>query len=228
MKLVLHLRHLTIFLLWLGFFGDGDGSFLWRMRYNRNSKCHSLFEQAQMETDIDVYSFSGLNSLVQHCSHNRIGIGGGDLNKFIEAKKEGSVDDMEHDFDVLDSCGFGIMLDEDLSTGSTGPCATYRNPCLLDNSAHSETFEIMNMEVWTLTPAWDESSAQKMEMVKYFSDQSTHTNESVSVHSVYSDITASSPRTPSLSSKDYIQQSFYRRLGENDESEANRMNLCHP
>ena len=60
------------------FFG-GAPAFLWRMRHNRRTPCHSLFDQAQMESEIDVYTYSGLNDLVQVCDERRLAIGGGKL-----------------------------------------------------------------------------------------------------------------------------------------------------
>lgn len=197
------------------------------MRHNRNTPCHSLFEQAQMETEIDVYAYSGLNSLIQHCSHEKIGIGGGDINKY-KTEEEGIPPPV--DIELMKSIGFGIVINEDLARGSTSPCATFRNPDLMNNSGQLATFTIANMEVWTLTPAWDVNAAQRLEMVKYFADQSirqsTHTyaDETSSTHSsVCSDFGSSSiPGTPIFTSRDLIQEKFYRRVGEHDENESQR------
>jgi hypothetical protein len=174
-----------------------------------------------METEIDVYAYSGLNTFIQHCSHDKIGIGGGDLNNYMS---EVVLDATEVDMDLyrVESIGFGIVINDDLARGSTSPCATFRNPDLMHSSRQSSTFTIANMEVWTLTPSWDENSAQRLEMVKYYADESTristHTYaDDSSLHSsAYSDIAGS------FTSTDLIQEKFYRRVGDHDENESQR------
>ena len=188
-----------------------------------------------METEIDVFAYTGLNVLIQHCSHDKIAIGGGDINKYKTEEKEGIPPAV--DIESMKGIGFGIVINEDLARGSTSPCATFRNPDLVNNSGQSVTFTIANMEVWTLTPAWDLNSAQRIEMVKYFADQSirqsthsirqsTHTyaDETSSTHSsIGSDFGSSSiPGTPIFTSTDLIQKKFYRRVGEDDENESQR------
>ena len=208
----------------LGFFGNGAGAFLWRMRHNRNTPCHSLFEQAQMEAEIDVFEYSGLNNFVQHCSHDKIAIGGGNIHD--------TPDDVDGDSEIppavdlvrVESYGFGIALSEDLGRGSSSPCATFRNPSLVSNAAETKTFEIANMEVWTMTPAWDVHSAEKLEMTKYFVDQSIHSVDSSSIHSTYSDYGRTSTTRPGSPGEilDHIQEEFYRHVGQNDESDTRR------
>lgn len=177
-----------------------------------------------METEIDVYAYSGLNNLIQHCSAKKIGIGGGNIYEDMEAK--GDTGDLDRPPSPLEleqmeeATGFGIALDEFLARGTTSPCATYRNPSLLNKRAEAEVFSVANIEVWTLTPAYDVHSAEKMEMTKYFVDQSTHTVDS-STHSSYSEL-AYSPRNSMTMSAELNQQRFYRRVGENDEGEEQR------
>lgn len=204
-----------------GFFGQGDGSFLWRMRHNRKSPCHSLFEQAQLETEIDVYAYSGENKLVQRCSHNEIAIGGGNINEGAAPLDPGdALEEME------DTAGFGIAIDEFLARGTTSPCATFRNPSLMNNLGETETFDIANLEVWSLTPAWDVKQAEKLEMTMYFVNQSSHADSSI--HSVAGSHTGSyngshtPPRRDSIRASDLTQDKFYRRVGENDASEEQR------
>lgn len=219
-----------------GFFGEGKGSFLWRMRHNRQSPCHSLFEQAQLETEIDVYEYSGLNKLIQHCSHNEIAIGGGNILEHNDIDSDDDVSSTSSPIDRIpsplaelqqleDTIGFGIAIDEFLARGTTSPCATFRNPSLMNKLAETETFQIANLEVWTLTPGYNVKGAEKLEMTKYFADQSSHNSESV--HSIYSDIAGSytggsSSPLNSMTAADAVQASFYRRVGENDQSEEQR------
>jgi len=35
--------------------------FLWRMRHGRNTPVHSLFEQAQLKSEIDIFPYNGSN-----------------------------------------------------------------------------------------------------------------------------------------------------------------------
>ena len=94
------------------FFGNAP-AFLWRMRHNRRTPCHCLFEQAQMESEIDYYPYSGLNDLVQVCDEDRLAIGGGKLVPDWEVGRDGSGTVHGIDVESLErgqSYGFGICL----------------------------------------------------------------------------------------------------------------------
>ena len=67
----------------------GEGAWVWKMVHNRNTPCHSLFDQAQLESQIQVYP----NHLKQISTHNRIATG--------------------------DEGGLAIALDEDLRRGTS-------------------------------------------------------------------------------------------------------------
>lgn len=135
------------------YYGSGE-SFLWRMRQSRNFKCASLFEQADMESVIDVYSYRNENDMVQLCRPDMIAVGGGEVDLDGPAIK---LDDMSEQF------GFGICLAEDLLTGTSSPCATFRNPCLVDMEGKGQCFEIVNIEIWALTPAFSLEGAERLE-----------------------------------------------------------------
>jgi len=60
------------------YFGSGE-SFLWKMRKSRRQKCHSIIDQAQMESEIDVFPFTGANHCIQLCTHDKIAVGGGSV-----------------------------------------------------------------------------------------------------------------------------------------------------
>lgn len=45
-----------------GYFGNGE-SFLWRMRKPRSTKCHSVIDQACLESELDVYPVSIHNQI---------------------------------------------------------------------------------------------------------------------------------------------------------------------
>eukprot|EP00978_Attheya_sp_CCMP212_P038174 scaffold186665_cov41-Attheya_sp.AAC.1 len=52
-------------------------SFVWRMRRSRQTPCHSILEQAFMESELEVYPYTERNDCVQYCRLDTIGLGGG-------------------------------------------------------------------------------------------------------------------------------------------------------
>jgi hypothetical protein len=189
-----------------GYYGTGE-SFLWKMRRSRISKVYSLFDQAQMETEIDVHPFSGLNELVQLCTSDKIAVGGGGLDPTGNGEHETNVDVASH-------TGFGLCINDDFLNGTSAPCATFRNPCLIGHSSNIETFQVVNIECWGLTPCFDEDSAQKLEMTKFF----VHESSTKSL----TNISSMAGVQHGLSSRDLSQPDFYRRVGSNDRSEEGR------
>jgi TLD len=194
-----------------GFYGNGE-SFLWRMRHNRNLHCNSLFEQAQMESEVDVYMYSHENEMVQLCTKQRIAVGGGAL----EAQ--------ESDTNPSDSYGFGLALNEFLRTGSSSPCATFRNPCLVDGGPTDQPFQIANLEVWTLTPCTTVDAAERLEMSQFFIHHQSTTTLGSPTTSIRgrSGHTRNFSSTSDFSGDDFSQGKFYRRIGENEENEDQR------
>mmetsp|Transcript_27730 Transcript_27730/g.39170 ORF Transcript_27730/g.39170 Transcript_27730/m.39170 type:complete len:488 (+) Transcript_27730:43-1506(+) len=181
------------------FYGTGE-AFLWKMRHNRNTICSSLFDQAQMESEIDVYIYTGQNDMIQLCTQNRIAVGGGDI-------EEENVDGR----DTAEGYGFGLAIDWDLLNGSSSPCATFRNPCLSSHGFEGKTFQIVNLEMWTLTPCLTVDAAEKLEMTKFFVSESnrvrSHGDSSTEDH---------------FGSNELLQGDFYRRVGVNDRNEEVR------
>lgn len=194
-----------------GFFGSGE-SFLWRMRHSRNSKCASLFDQAQLESEVDVYLNTHDNDMIQLCNERRIAVGGGELESDSESIEQRST-----------RFGFGLSIDEFMHNGTSSPCATFRNPCLVDGGPKEQHFQIVNLEVWTLTPCVNVQDAERLEMTKFFIHQSTQTLGSKRSAGTKS---GNSSRTASMSvdfdGDDFTREKFYRRVGENDESEQQR------
>lgn len=153
------------------YFGGGE-SFLWRMRHSRKAKCHSIIDMAYHESEIDVYPYTGENHCVQFCTSRKIAVGGGspDKNKasmesLPEEGKDGKEEPQEHDW------GYGIALRDDLLHGSTSPCVTFGSPSLSKLHSDGSLFEIINVELWTLTPCWSEAEAEKLELGKLFLEQ---------------------------------------------------------
>jgi len=199
-----------------GFFGSAP-AFVWKMRHSRRTRCSSLFDQAQLESEIDVYPFAGTagSQYVQVCKHDMIAVGGDDdmssaLDNFSSELSVGSAFEMQ---------GFAIALEDDLLRGTTSPSASFGSPSLLcgsdnngTNGDKSQVFFVSGLEVWTFTPCRDVDSAEKMELSKYFVEQSTR-----------SSITSTpGSRSPSLRREDLVQSEFYKRVGQDVESEERR------
>uniref|UniRef100_A0A6T8NUY4 Oxidation resistance protein 1 n=1 Tax=Proboscia inermis TaxID=420281 RepID=A0A6T8NUY4_9STRA len=185
-----------------GYYGTGE-SFLWRLRQSRETSCSddsssssgessshvknrggtiSVLEQAKMESEVDVYPWTGENEMIQVCTTDRIAVGGGSLNVADSNPNKKSKHDIMHNVgDDNDTAaekgasgdgGFGFALEADMLHGTSSPCATFGNPCLSrlhDNSGG--VFEIVNVEVWTLTPCTTLEMAQKMEMSRLFLEE---------------------------------------------------------
>jgi hypothetical protein len=194
------------------FFG-GAPSVVWKMRYNRNTPCHSLFEQATLESEIDVFFLLDSFLKVQLCTHDRIGIGVGNMNRYDSL---GNIIESEQDEEKRNgkNYGFAICLEDDLLSGTTSRSACYKSPCLVDPTANGEPFDVLNLELWTLTPAFSQESAEKLEMTQYFVSESIRSSgrsdRSVSYNS------------GAFSSRDLDQHSFYRRIGHDDSHEELR------
>ncbi len=185
-------------------FGNGK-SFVWKMRLSRATNCSSLYDQAHVESEIDVFPYSGFNTCVQICTNSMIALGGAEIEKSsslgfsYEDYHQLACDYKGGNFSNQNNEGFAIALHDDLSHGTTAPCPTFCSPSLLNDGG--EFFEVLNLEVWTFTPVDCVNEAQQLEMRKYF---------------VLQHNTSTGTRTRSSSeftSKDLVQESFYHRLG---------------
>lgn len=189
----------------MGFFGK-EPSFVWKMRHSRRSKCASLFDQAQLESEIDIFNCQGSGQYVQMCRHNAMAVGGDDgaLPSEDQFNVPAAMEDVE-------AGGFAIALEEDLMCGTTSPSKTFESPALYGPGDKTAVFDVAGLEIWSFTPCMDVKSAEKLEMTKYFIEESTR-------GSSRSD--KSSER--SFSSMDLVQERFYRRVGDDLESEERR------
>jgi len=132
----------------------GGQSFLWRMNRRRDfddddapsssDEQATLEKQASIEEDIETYHWTGDNEFCQLFDTDKLAVGGGS----IDGGEGGS--------------GFGFVIDEQLSRGSSSPCRTYGNPCLVPGSKHG-IFQVSNVEVWALTPFLFEADAERSE-----------------------------------------------------------------
>ncbi len=128
--------------------GEVFGAFLtqtWRRSYNQwygggqSFLWTTISEELPVsgsKNKLHVFPFSFANSYVQLCDRDRLLVGGGDSGNNYERH----------------SYGFGLALEKDLLTGSSCPCTTFQSPSLSRIHADGSTFEIRNVEVWTLTP----------------------------------------------------------------------------
>ena len=143
------------------YFG-GSEAFLWRMRHTRREKTHSIIDQAQLESEIEVFPYTGANSSIQLCTHEMLGVGGGTSddngnNTMADGKRL-----QQHNF------GFGLTIEGDLLHGTSSPCLTFGSPSLSTSHPNGEKFEIINVELWTLTPCIRLEDAEKLEIGKLF------------------------------------------------------------
>lgn len=180
-----------------GYFGSGE-AFLWKVRQSRMTPCHSLREQAKMESDVLVYPYSGFNNYVQLCHHDRIALGGGDIMIVKNDNEFRQVDSLEGG----QIYGFGLAINQDLLFGTSSPCATFQNPCLPNVACKGTVFEIANLEVWAFTPCSDVESAEKLELSKYIvSEKIIHPKKFKSARDVFKD-------------EEMTTDQFYKRLGD--------------
>ena len=191
-------------------FYGGAPSFVWKMRHGRNTPCHSLIEQAQMESEIDVYFYLGNEHRVQCCKSDIIGIGEGNLAKYDIYGR--LIEDDELSDENSKNFGFAIALQDDLLSGTTSKCSSYKNPCFVDPDANGEPFEVLNVELWTFTPCFTLDSAEKLEMTQFFVSESMRNTS----------INSSSGRSETFSGRDLTQNEFYRRVGHGDNHEELR------
>jgi TLD len=164
------------------YFGSGE-SFLWRMKHTRQEKSHSIIDQAQMESEIEVFPFTGHNSCIQLCVEDRIAIGGGSLssNKVQSANNENNNDGSNSTIPVSGNSpikdsewGFGLTIENDFIHGTTSPCLTYGSPSLSIYHHDGSLFEIMNMELWALTPCDNVDDADRLELSRLFLEKHAH------------------------------------------------------
>ena len=59
-------------------------------------------------------------------------------------------------------------FEDTLLKGSSSPCLTYGSPSLSRYHKDGSLFEIINMELWTLTPCMTLEEAEKLELGRLF------------------------------------------------------------
>lgn len=131
----------------LEYYGSGE-AFLWKLKTPKMPTYKTIEDQVVLESELEVFPWTGKNRNVQ-CLPNLHGspiiIGGGEDVMSFSATTSGY--------------GAGLMIDQDLSRGTTDPCLTFQSPALCDD----KEFEIKNIEVWTLTPVTTIEQAESLE-----------------------------------------------------------------
>jgi TLD len=155
------------------YFGSGE-SFLWRMQHSRKEKTCSVLDQCRLESKIDVFPFSHNNQYVQICSNDMLAVGGG-TGDTIDAYTELPDVGVDPDHDVHEhEYGAGLYMTGDLLRGTTSPCLTYSSPSLSKEHADGSLFEVINLELWSLTPCITLQEAEKLELNQLFLNEHGH------------------------------------------------------
>eukprot|EP00978_Attheya_sp_CCMP212_P023215 scaffold70552_cov47-Attheya_sp.AAC.1 len=83
------------------------------------------------------------------------------------------------------AAGFAISLDSDLMSGTTSPSDTFGNPCLVDPTLRElgsyKEFDVVNLEVWTLTPCTTVEAATRDELDQLFFEQEKGKDKALNV-----------------------------------------------
>lgn len=137
-----------------GYYGSAE-AFLWRLKKSRFTRCASVEDQIQLESDVEVFEWSRHNRNIQSWTgmEGEISVGGGGCED--ESKKQ------------IKDCGSGLSLSNDLSRGISEQCLTFDSPPLATRSTDG-VFNITNIEVWTLTPVLSLEEAEKLELSRQF------------------------------------------------------------
>ena len=69
---------------------------------------------------------------------------------------------------MIASWGFGLAIANDLMSGTSSPCVTFGSPSLSNQHSDGSVFEIVNLELWTLTPCMAIADAEKLQLGKLF------------------------------------------------------------
>lgn len=139
------------------------------MRRTRSGKDaqRSVLDQAKLESELDIFYWTGRNLLVQYCTHDLLAVGGGALMSDEETR-----DDEQRNLNLRNpeslSGGFGLAIDSELLWGTSTATATFNSPPLSRYHQNGSPFEILNVEVWTCTPCNSVPEAETLEMKSLF------------------------------------------------------------
>ena len=149
-------------------YGNGQ-SFLWRMQHSRHEKAWSVIDQAQHESEIDVFPFISGSSRVQLCNDKYMVVGG--LGDTSASSPTSPLSTTLLDGTVVgkNEWGFGLCFTGDvLLEGTSAPCVSFQSPSLSAVHSDGSTFEIVNLELWTVTPCMTAERAAQLELKHLF------------------------------------------------------------
>jgi hypothetical protein len=121
-----------------------------------------------------VYPIRDSSSMIQLCTCDTIAVGGGagalppgtaTTNTSccaVDHNHKGTTSPSDHEW------GYGLCIESDMLHGSTSPCHTFYSPSLSSQHADGSRFDIINLELWTLTPCITVQEAERLEFVKRF------------------------------------------------------------
>jgi len=167
-------------------------SFVWRMRQSRFEPCESAVEQILMESKMDIFPFTSLNSTVQSCTKSGIALGSGEIEEAGKEELEGYDKNLvgvegnttaiySHISSPTDHYGHAIKLDRSMAHGSTSSSETFGSPCLIERESRGKKFEVANVELWTMTPHDSVEKADKAEMRSLFLEEKRHTGNNLNL-----------------------------------------------
>ena len=140
-------------------------AFVWQLRKTRQDSCNSLDEYILRESSLEVFQWSHKgNRNVQLSNTKKLFVGGGNPDVDEEEDNVMMQDTNENNTDE-EEWGMSIALGNELLNGTSSRCATFASNPLNRNS---EVFEIMNCEIWALTPCMNEESAEELELGRTF------------------------------------------------------------
>jgi TLD len=132
-----------------GFYGSGE-AFVWMLSKSRLTPCETVENQVILESNVQVFPWSGKNRNVQylHSTDSPLLIGGGGP-----------------DNDPTITGGSALSISATMDHGFSDPSITFDSSVLCGDSG---MFEIANIEVWTLTPANQHEQAERLELGRQF------------------------------------------------------------
>jgi hypothetical protein len=141
-------------------FGSGE-SFLWRLKASR-AVLDSTTRNYDNDNEMEVYPYTRSDEMIQYCTEKTVAVGGGEFSEDHTSPY------------AVEPKGIGFMIDGDLMGGETSACATFNNPSLGDRKSRSNEFEVVHLEVWTVTPCASVEEAERLELHRLFVEEQTN------------------------------------------------------
>lgn len=169
------------------YFG-GSESFLWKnsKAVKKKNDNDDADDAKDAGASIDVYRYTGDNDFIQICKHDRITVGAGCNNINNDSDKEDDIIRIREKEDNNNAsnqnnnnkstandknCGYGLCIQNDMRQGTTSPCGTFNSPSLSVVHGDGSVFDIVNIELWSLTPCISETDAMRLEQHLLFIEQ---------------------------------------------------------